>query len=205
MHFSLKLRFLFSLLAVATLGNGAVYANAGKSTDKGSDTQSTKVLISVPEQKLVVFRNGQRQAEFRVSTSKFGVGARSKSYTTPLGDFVIASKVGAGRPVGAVFKGRRPTGEVLKPNAPGRDPIVTRILQLKGLDRGNANTYARGIYIHGTPQERLIGRPASYGCIRMKSKDVMRVFDVVPVGTHVAIVNERISQQKDVAQLSRGR
>jgi hypothetical protein len=113
----------------------------------------------------------------------------------------IASKIGTGAPLGAVFKSRHFTGEVLRPNAPGRDPIVTRILHLKGLEAQNAKAFSRGIYIHGTPQERLIGRPASFGCIRMKSRDVVRVFDAVPVGTKVEIVNVPLSRAlNEVAQ-----
>src|SRR5687767_13646452 len=86
---------------------------------------STEVLVSVPDQKLVVVQNGLRVAQFPVSTSRFGLGDRPKSYATPLGTLQIASKIGAGAPLGAVFKGRVPTGEVLRPNSPGRDPIVT--------------------------------------------------------------------------------
>lgn len=150
---------------------------------------STAIVVSIPEQRMVIFENGLRVAQFPVSTSKFGVGDRPRSYATPLGTLEIASKTGAGAPLGAVFKGKRPTGEVLRPNARGRDPIVTRILHLRGLDRENCKAYGRGIYIHGTAEERTIGHPASYGCIRMKSKDVVRVFDRVPVGTKVEIVN----------------
>ncbi len=93
-------------------------------------------------------------------------------------------------PSGAVFKDRRPTGEVLAPDAPGRDPIVTRILWLRGLEAQNANAYGRYIYIHGTPEERLIGQPASFGCIRMKSRDVIQLFDIVGLGAKVTIANQ---------------
>ncbi len=147
------------------------------------------IVISVPEQRLSVLENGFPIAQFPVSTSRFGLGDRPRSYATPLGALAVADKIGAGAPAGAVFKGCRPTGEVLRPNAPGRDPIVTRILRLRGLESGNAQAYGRGIYIHGTPVERNIGRPASYGCIRMRSRDIVRVFDSVPVGTKVEIVN----------------
>ena len=99
----------------------------------------------------------------------------------------IAGKIGAGAPVGAVFKHRRMTGEILRPNASGRDPIVTRILWLRGLEGRNANAFSRNIYIHGTPVERLVGRPASYGCIRMRSKDIVQLFDMVPVGSMVDV------------------
>jgi lipoprotein-anchoring transpeptidase ErfK/SrfK len=93
-----------------------------------------------------------------------------------------------------VFRGRRPTGEILRPDAPGRDPIVTRILHLRGLDTCNSGAYGRGIYIHGTAEERTIGRPASYGCIRMRSRDVVRLFDSVAVGTRIAVMNAPMSR-----------
>ncbi|MEZ0257532.1 MAG: L,D-transpeptidase family protein, partial [Chthoniobacter sp.] len=107
----------------------------------------------------------------------------------PLGTLVVADKVGNGAPTGAVFKSKHFTGEVLRPNAPGRDPIVTRILHLRGLDTCNSRAYDRGIYIHGTTEEFKIGRPASYGCIRMRSRDVVQVFNAVPVGAKIEIVN----------------
>ena len=159
------------------------------SAGAGVSSAGTTVIVSVPEQRMVILENGLRVAQFPVSTSKFGVGDRPRSYFTPLGALAVACKVGAGAPLGAVFKGKRQTGEVLPPNARGRDPIVTRILHLRGLERENARAYGRGIYIHGTAEERKIGRPASYGCIRMKSKDIIRLFDKVFVGTKVEIVN----------------
>src|SRR4029077_9647713 len=80
--------------------------------------------------------------------------------------------------------------EVLQPNAPGRDPVTTRIIWLRGLEAQNAHAFQRGIYIHGTPQEKTIGRPASYGCIRMKSSDVAALYDRVPLGALVQITPE---------------
>jgi len=155
---------------------------------------STAIIVSVSEQRLAVIENGQTVAHFPISTSKFGLGDRPRSYATPLGMLEVASKVGAGAPQGAVFKSQRFTGEVLRPNAPGRDPIVTRILHLRGLQAGNSRAYDRRIYIHGTPEERKIGRPASYGCIRMRSRDIVRVFDATPVGTRIDIVKTSISR-----------
>ena len=152
------------------------------------------VVVSVPDQRLALVENGVCVAKFRVSTSKFGVGDRPHSFATPLGMLQIAAKVGGNAPVGAVFRGQRRTGEILRPNSPGRDPIVTRILHLRGLESQNARAYGRGIYIHGTSEEYRIGRPASYGCIRMRSSDVVRLFDSVPVGTRVEIVNTRLSR-----------
>ena len=148
-----------------------------------------EIIISVPDQHLVMIENGVLMGHFPVSTSKFGLGDRPGTYATPLGNLEVAAKVGEGAPLGAVFKSQRFTGEILPPNAPGRDPIVTRILHLRGLEAGNARAFDRGIYIHGTTEEFNIGRPASYGCIRMRSRDVVRVFEAAPVGTKIEIVN----------------
>ena len=147
------------------------------------------VVVSVPDQTLALIDDGVVVARYPISTSKFGLGDRAGTYATPLGAMAVASKIGANAPMGAVFKNRRMTGEVLRPNAPGRDPIVTRILWLRGLEKATAHAYGRNIYIHGTPEERLIGRPASYGCIRMRSQDVARVFTAVNVGTRIEVAN----------------
>jgi hypothetical protein len=147
------------------------------------------IVVSVPDQTLALINDGVVIARYRVSTSKFGLGDRSGTYATPLGALAVASKIGANAPLGAVFKNRRMTGEILPPNAPGRDPIVTRILWLRGLERTNAHAYGRNIYIHGTPEERFIGRPASYGCIRMRSRDVAQLFNAVPLGTRIEVAN----------------
>ncbi len=154
-----------------------------------------RVVISIPDQKMTVYKDAEPLAEYPVSTSKYGIGDRPGSYATPLGELEIAKKIGADAPAGAVFKSRRFTGEVLAPDTPGRDPIVTRILWLKGLEAENSRAFSRNIYIHGTPEERNIGRPASYGCIRMKSCDVIQLFNMVGVGAKVEIVNSPLAPQ----------
>lgn len=151
-----------------------------------------RVIISVREQKLMVLQNGGKVAVYPVSTSRFGLGDNLGRLTTPLGLLQVAQKIGDNAPAGAVFHNRRWTGEVLRPNAPGRDPIVTRIIWLRGLEPSNAHAYNRCIYIHGTPEERTIGRPASYGCIRMRSSDVAALYNQIPIGTVVQIVPDRL-------------
>ncbi len=138
-----------------------------------------RVVISVPEQRMAVLDEGAVVATYPVSTSKFALGDWPGSRGTPLGELEIAKKIGNSAPSGAVFKSRRRTGEILSPDAPGRDPIVTRILWLRGLEARNANAYSRYIYIHGTAEERTIGTPASYGCIRMRSRDVIQLYQAV--------------------------
>lgn len=159
------------------------------------------IVVSVPDQTLALINDGVVIARYPVSTSKFGLGDRTGTYATPLGALAVASKIGANAPLGAVFKNRRMTGEILPPNAPGRDPIVTRILWLRGLEKSNAQAYNRKIYIHGTPEERFIGRPASYGCIRMRSSDVAKLFNAVPVGTRIEVANTRLASAVAQAKL----
>ena len=160
------------------------------------------LVVSVPDQTLALVDGGLVKERFPVSTSRFGLGDGTGSYATPLGSLEIASKIGANAPLGAVFKSRKMTGEILQPNAAGRDPIVTRILWLRGLERGNARAYSRDIYIHGTPVEQLIGRPASFGCIRMRSRDIARLFSAVSVGTKIAVLNTGLSQAVAQATLA---
>src|SRR5919197_665447 len=152
------------------------------------DTQH-QIVVSTREQKLALLDRGNVVAIYPVSTSKFGLGDWRGSRFTPLGKLQIAEKIGDNAPSGAVFKDRRRTGEVVAPDSPGRDPIVTRILWLRGLEVQNANAFSRDIYIHGTPEERRIGTPASYGCIRMRSSDIIRLYDIVGTGAAVTIVN----------------
>lgn len=165
------------LLALTT--PGAVWATAPQAIPE--------IVIDVDDQLLKVVREGQEVAKFPISTSKFGLGDDFRSYKTPVGRFKVCAKTGANLPVGAVLKGGRFTGEVLEPDAPGRDPIVTRMIRLQGLERQNRHTLARGIFIHGTPEEKCIGKPVSWGCIRMRSKDVVALFKQVQVGTPVVI------------------
>lgn len=151
-----------------------------------------EVLISVADQKLVMLRDGGVIGKYKISTSKFGVGDSYGSYKTPLGRFRVCDKIGSELEPGAVIKHRSATGEVIQVNAPGRDPIVTRVIWLDGLEEQNHNARARGIYIHGTPEENNLGKPVSWGCIRMRSEDVIEIFNEIPSGTPVNIIPDRL-------------
>ncbi|HEY4258469.1 MAG TPA: L,D-transpeptidase [Candidatus Udaeobacter sp.] len=152
-----------------------------------------QIVISTREQKLALLDRGNVMAIYPVSTSKFGLGDWRGSRFTPLGQLQIAEKIGDNAPAGTVFKDRRRTGEIVLPDSPGRDPIVTRILWLRGLEPQNANALTRDIYIHGTPEEWRIGTPASYGCIRMRSSDIINLYDIVGVGAVVTIVDTSLT------------
>jgi lipoprotein-anchoring transpeptidase ErfK/SrfK len=153
---------------------------------------SNQIIVSVRDQKLMLVQNGGKVATYPVSTSMFGLGDAWGRMTTPLGHLAVEKKIGDNVPIGAVFHNRRLTGEILQPNAPGRDPLTTRIIWLRGLEAQNAHAFKRCIYIHGTPVEKNIGRPASYGCIRMKSSDVAELYDRVPLGALVQITPDSL-------------
>ena len=148
-----------------------------------------QIVISTREQKLALLDRGNVMAIYPVSTSKFGLGDWPGSRYTPLGRLEIAKKIGDNAPPGAVFKDRLRTGEVVLANSPGRDPIVTRILWLRGLEAQNVRAFSRNIYIHGTPEEWRIGSAASYGCVRMRSSDIIQLYNIVGIGAAVTIVN----------------
>jgi L,D-transpeptidase catalytic domain len=162
-----------------------------------------RIVISVPDQKMVVLKNDAPIAEYPVSTSKFCESDLPGSKGTPLGALEIAKKIGGNAPAGMKFKDRKPTGEIVPADAPGRDPIVSRILWLRGLEPQNANAYSRYIYIHGTAEESKIGTPASYGCIRMRSADVIQLYNTVGIGARVEISEASLTQlmpQSSVSQ-----
>ena len=152
---------------------------------------NSHLVVSVADQRMAVISEQQQVLRtFPVSTSKFGLGDRPGTNSTPLGRLEVAKKIGGGQPSGMKFKSRRPTGEIVRPNTPGRDPIVTRILWLRGLERQNSHAYGRFIYIHGTPEERKLGSPASFGCVRMASRDVIWLYNHVNPGAKVDITTQ---------------
>src|SRR6202051_4854848 len=154
----------------------------------------TQLVVSVPEQKLAVVVNNKVYKSYKISTSRYGEGDVLGSWCTPIGRLAVATKIGGAVPFGGVFQGRQCTGEVLSVNAPGRDPIVSRIIWLRGLDYATRNAFHRCIYIHGTPEEDELGKKASYGCIRMRSSDIIELFNWITIGTGVAIVDKAISR-----------
>jgi lipoprotein-anchoring transpeptidase ErfK/SrfK len=154
-----------------------------------------EVRVDVASQELTLLCSGGSEVRWPVSTSRFGTGFEEGSEKTPLGTHRIAEKIGDGAPLGTVFVERKETGERALPGGSGNgeDPITTRILRLEGLETGvnrgeGVDSFDRCIYIHGTPREEEIGQPASHGCIRMKNRDIVSLFERVRVGTLVRIV-----------------
>jgi lipoprotein-anchoring transpeptidase ErfK/SrfK len=160
-------------------------------------TRPFRIEIDVPSQRLrVVDDKGRTVMDLPVSTARNGVGEVMGSEQTPRGKHIVCARIGAGQPPNAVFVARRPTGEIYTPGLrqlhPERDWILTRILWLKGLERGRnrmgqVDTMRRYIYIHGMPDEDPVGMPGSRGCIRVRNADLIRLFDLVEAGTPVEI------------------
>ena len=156
-----------------------------------------RIEVSIADQRLTLLDDaGCVIKRYRVSTAAKGAGEQMGSYQTPRGRHRIRARIGDGLPLGAVLRGRRPTGEICTPELmtaqPGKDWILTRILWLCGEEPGKnrggqVDTMRRYVYIHGTPDETTLGVPGSHGCVRMANRDMVELFDRVPVGTPVLI------------------
>jgi L,D-transpeptidase YbiS len=163
----------------------------------GADAGKDRIIeIDLARQTLRLRERGQVVLEYPVSTAANGAGEQYGSECTPRGRHVVYRKIGAGSPENSVFVGRQPTGERYSPalaaGTPGRDWILTRILWLDGCEPGrnlggDVDTRSRHIYIHGVPDEVEMGKPGSHGCIRMRNRDVIELFDYVDEGTPVMI------------------
>ncbi len=155
------------------------------------------VIVDVSRQQLDYYRHGKWVQRYAVSTAEKGVGNAVDSFQTPLGLHYVARKIGAGEPINAIFRARQPTGEratvELAPRHLDEDLVTSRIIWLAGLEEGvnrgpGVDSFERYIYIHGTPEEGLIGQPASHGCIRMKNADIIELFDQLPERALVWII-----------------
>ena len=160
-------------------------------------SEGPALRVDIATQTLTLLHDGQTVREYPVSTGAKGAGCEAGSYRTPTGWHRVRLKIGDGQPLGAVFVGRRPTGEVfseaLRQAAPERDWILTRILWLQGLEPGlnrggSVDTLRRFIYLHGTPDDGMRDPPSSHGCVRMYNSDIVDLFSRVRVGTPVLIV-----------------
>lgn len=158
------------------------------------DIDGDILYVSVMRQRMYHLRGRRMLAEFVISTSARGLGARRDSERTPEGAHHVVERIGQGVPPGGVFRERVFAGESAPPFGGSADLITARILWLDGLEPGvnqggDVDSRTRGIYIHGTPDESSLGRPSSHGCIRMSDADVIALFDQIPLGTLVVILN----------------
>ncbi len=160
------------------------------------------VWISVDEQRMRIIEGREIVWGAPCSTSEKGTGSIANSNKTPLGWHKILRKIGDGVKLGQVFRGRMPTDEVWKPGENIKEDLVlTRILVLDGLEPGknkggNVDSRTRCIYVHGTNDEDRVGTPASHGCVRLKNDDVVKAFDLVPVGA-LLLITEKTANKAD--------
>ena len=161
---------------------------ANKKARRGQSART--LVVDVAKQSLRVLEGRKTVAEFPVSTSKFGLGFEEGSYKTPTGRFRIARKIGGRSPLWTIFRSRKDTGRLAAPGG-DEDLVLTRILTLDGLEKRNANSLHRFIYIHGTNQEHLIGTPASHGCVRLRNADMAALHAMVSADDPVRIVPPR--------------
>ena len=155
------------------------------------------IVVDISTQQLFFLKKGQIEEIYSVSTSMYGTGSKVNSFKTPLGRHKISEKIGEGLPEGAILKGRRWTGAIAniikEPIDTDFDVVTSRILWLTGLEEGKnlgsgVDSKSRYIYIHGTAEEGLIGKPASDGCVRMYNIDVISLFNSVNIDTEVWII-----------------
>jgi len=183
-------------LATLTPPTAAEYARVLEKY-KEKNPGAPAILIEIGTQTLYLIRDGVTEARYTISSSSYGIGSQEGSNRTPLGLHYICRMIGKGARLGTIFAARANTGKVAKIYTEAVDVkddlVLTRIIRLRGLEKGlnsgkGVDSYGRFIYIHGTPEEGLIGKPASHGCIRMKNSEVIDLFDRVGEGVAVLIL-----------------
>jgi UDP-N-acetylmuramate--alanine ligase len=153
------------------------------------------LVVDAGRQRLGLLEDGRLVFDAPVSTAKNGLGCEEGSYRTPTGWHRLHARIGAGAEPGAVFRARVATGEVWRGEARDEDLILTRVLTLDGQEAGwnrgpGRDSLERFIYLHGTNQEHLLGRPVSHGCVRLSNAAVADLFERVAGGDPVLIADD---------------
>ena len=194
---------IYSMNSCGTLGTGNDF-NMSKNSIidrnipeiEGYREYESLLLVDIISQKMFLLNKGTVYKEYLISSSSYGTGSRENSFQTPLGKHIIYKKIGNNLPINAILKGRKWNGAIANiisdPIDTEYDHVTSRILWLDGLELGrnkgsNVDSRTRYIYIHGTAEEGLLGKPASDGCIRMYNTEVIELFDLVEEGIQVWI------------------
>jgi lipoprotein-anchoring transpeptidase ErfK/SrfK len=157
------------------------------------DIDGDVLYVSVRSQRMYHVQGRRMLAEYTISTAAKGLGGEQDSYRTPTGLHYVRERHGGGLPAWSILQDRQPSGEIADSTATAtRDVITSRILWLSGMESGlneggQVDSYARWIYIHGTADEASLGTPSSHGCIRMRNRDVIGLYDRIPIGALVVI------------------
>ena len=198
-------RFLILFITLSLISCTVIQENSSKYMDLANIDGITiehrelesLIVVNISTQQLFLLKKGKIEEFYSVSTSVYGTGSKVNSFKTPLGKHKISEKIGEGLPEGAILKGRRWTGAIAniikEPIDTEFDVVTSRILWLAGLEEGKnqgpgVDSKSRYIYIHGTAEEGLIGKPASDGCVRMYNVDVITLFNKVETNTQVLII-----------------
>jgi lipoprotein-anchoring transpeptidase ErfK/SrfK len=188
--------FITTLILLFSLTQCTAPANQSSGTVRN-------VVVSVADQKLALYNNGKKIRTYKISTSKYGVGNLAGSYQTPIGKHSITEKIGESKSTNAAFIGKRYIGRDVNPKQLTRaDGILSRIICLSGLEQHNRNSQQRSIYIHGTIDEQDLGRPASYGCVRMARKDIAELCQYIAPGDVVDISTNHLPKAFTTPSLS---
>ena len=194
---------IYSMNSCGTLGTGNDF-NMSKNSIidrnipeiEGYREYESLLLVDIISQKMFLLNKGTVYKEYLISSSSYGTGSRENSFQTPLGKHIIYKKIGNNLPINAILKGRKWNGAIANiisdPIDTEYDHVTSRILWLDGLELGrnkgsDVDSRTRYIYIHGTAEEGLLGKPASDGCIRMYNTEVIELFDLVEEGIQVWI------------------
>ena len=167
-----------------------------ESIDSTYKSLENLIYVDISSQTLSYIVKGTVSKKYNISSSYYGTGSVANSLKTPLGKHEIYKKIGNELPINAILKGRVWNGAIADiiegPIDTDYDHVTSRILWLDGLEEGKnkgngVDSRNRYIYIHGTAEEGLIGKPASDGCIRMYNNEVIELFELVSEKTQVWI------------------
>ena len=167
-----------------------------ESIDSSYKSLENLIYVDISSQTLSYIVKGTVSKKYNISSSYYGTGSEANSLKTPLGKHEIYKKIGNELPINAILKGRVWNGAIADiiegPIDTDYDHVTSRILWLDGLEEGKnkgngVDSRNRYIYIHGTAEEGLIGKPASDGCIRMYNNEIIELFELVSEKTQVWI------------------
>jgi len=188
---------IISLLTLNTTAQNSIIEQVNNYLDSKNTFTEEVIYVSIKKQKLYHIQNNQIIKEYIISSSAYGIGSKAGSNKTPIGLHSVREKYGDKTPINGIMVARVFYGNIATiyddETKSKTDDITSRILWLEGLEKGKnkgkgIDTFNRYIYIHGTPEEGRLGRPASHGCIRMKNKEVIDLYKLLEVGTLVLIL-----------------
>lgn len=164
------------------------------SVRKIRDGRSALVILG-EQQKIYLVHMGTTlivDSAYDVSTGRDGFSLwDTEPYKTPTGVHYIWQKLGTDAEIGTLFEKGEAKGEKVeildKKTKQTEAKVITRVLCLSGRELMNLGTINGSIYIHGTNHEFSIGKSASHGCIRMRNKDIIELYEKMRIGTAVYI------------------